>query len=441
MSKNLIVTFTHTNYCLHSSGTEKFVREYSKLIQENNYSNLVFFPIDKRKNRNTIYTCVVFNDRFVGIYRYKDIELIIITFAKKNKMRLHSFCIQHLKNQNLELLNGIISKFSVPVNIVIHDYYSLCLNFRMVDTNNVFCGCTKPTSDKCCNCEMMERGISHYKAIANFYRGIDKFINKIIVPSHYVNCVFSNAFPFLKKHVYVRPHLNFEGVHKKESIKRGDVIRIAYVGAQIADKGFDEWKKIVNSLRSSESPRFEFYYFGFGKEQVQSVSNIYIAGARNEKTMDKFLKDYKIDCGVFWSHCPETYSYVYYEMSLAGVYVLTNDISGNVTDQVRVNKNGKVFTVINNCIDWLMDETMCVTEINNYRNQPAFSPIKSSVNKELCLHNSKGYDFADQRIFRKIKKCQLVTQLYILKHFFNNKGETKMKYFMKGHRDSYENIG
>ena len=66
MANELIVTFTHTNYCLHSAGTEKFAREYSELLQGEGYTNLAFFAIEPRLGNTPKYTGVILDDFFMG---------------------------------------------------------------------------------------------------------------------------------------------------------------------------------------------------------------------------------------------------------------------------------------------------------------------------------------------------------------------------------------
>ena len=56
--------------------------------------------------------------------------------------------------------------------------------------------------------------------------------------------------------------------------------------------------------------------------------------------MLKALRENKIQVAILWSICPETFSFTYYECFAAGVFVITNQNSGNIEAMVRENKNG-----------------------------------------------------------------------------------------------------
>ena len=76
-----------------------------------------------------------------------------------------------------------------------------------------------------------------------------------------------------------------------------------------------------------------------------------------------------IDISFLWSIWPETYSYTYYESFAAGSFVITNNLSGNIADQVRNNKNGIVLEDYSELIDLLSNEDYLsyLVENNKYR--------------------------------------------------------------------------
>ena len=386
----------------------------------------MFFPIDPRRAKQPNYCGVIYDDRFIGIYRYGGMSTLIKKVMAQNNLLLDSVCMQHLKNHNLHRLKSIIEEFQVPVNVIIHDYYSLCTNFRMVDSQEVPCGDTRPSEEKCAHCHVRQRGIPHFKAIYEFYQSILKYLHKVLVPSEYVRRSMEKAFPFLEPFIYTRPHLVLHGEDRRDLLQADGKIRIAYVGAQIRDKGYGEWKKLVDALSKTE--RYEFYYFGFGTDSMENVTAVYVAGASDQRTMDDYLKAYQIDCALSWSHCPETYSYVYYEMSVAGVYVLTNQDSGNITHQVKVNGNGHVFDSFEACMDQLTQPDQMIKWINEYRQNCTFVPGGYEANTELCIsqdHAGRSLSVPGGEKYN-VYRSTMVTFLYLMKHKFSNKGETKL---------------
>lgn len=419
MANELIVTFTHTNYCLHSAGTEKFAREYSELLQGEGYTNLAFFAIEPRLGNTPKYTGVILDDFFMGIYNYARIGDIILYVADKRKLKINSFCIQHLKNHDVDMINRLIRKLGIKVNIFIHDFFSLCINHRMIDSNGETCGHTPPDDKKCADCKFRKEGKKHYELMSVFFKSIYDDIHRIMVPSEFVFEIMKKNYPFLEDRLYVRPHLKFKGSRELNPVKHKK-LHIAYIGAQIKDKGFSEWEKLSSCVRNCQ-----LFYFGFGDIKTEGVQNIYVSGTSNGKRMEDFLREKEIDCALLWSHCGETYSYVYYEMATAGVFVMTNTTGGNITQEVKNKKNGKIFDSIEDCIDWINSGETAVCEINEYRANPLFAPLAYMVNDELCLPDDGIEIQYNDNV--KIKKKKIISSLYTLKHRLSDKGEIKLK--------------
>lgn len=414
--KQLVITFTHTNYCLTSYGTEKFVREYSTLLQNNGYSHLVFFPLAQRGRSR--YVGTIFQDKLIGIYPYYQMEDIILSFAWEHHTLPFSINIQHLKGHDIEYIGKLIAKFKLQVEVFIHDYYFICCNSRLIDSSGEHCGYNTPSAIKCKRCQLIKKAISHSTQMDTFYSSIDAFIERVIVPSEYVKNVFIKKYEYLANKLYVRPHLILSGVRNRTSLH--DRVKIAFVGAQIPDKGYDEWKQLVSALPNE---RFEFYYFGFGEEVINNVTNIKVVDANNNKKMQEWLIEQEIDCALFWSHCAETYSYVYYELSVSGIYILTNECSGNVTDEVFKNQNGVIFTSFDECLEYLETNGSIENDINNYRNNGMFRPDSAVPNDTIML--SKHYEKNEVISSRgkKVKKAYVISMMYIMKHLLLNKGE------------------
>lgn len=266
-------------------------------------------------------------------------------------------------------------------------------------------------------CNYIEGAITHNRRISAFLEKINPFLEKIVVPSDFVKKVISSEFLFLSNKICVRPHLILDGVRNRSKVNKP--IRIAFAGAQIRDKGYEEWKMLVDQLPRD---KYEFYYLGFGKDCIDGVTNISVVGANGGKKMQDWLIEKEIDCAFFWSHCAETYSYVYYELSVAGVYILTNRTSGNVTEAVEANKNGIVFFDIDECIRYLTDAENVERDIAYYRKTGDFRPLSAEPNSEVMVTRRINSNVSLPK-GNKCKKNMFMSALYVLKHIIFSKGE------------------
>lgn len=418
--EKLIVVFTHTNYMLISGGTEKFVREYSELIRNQGAADLAIFPLAHRGKHSSYYVGILYKGSFLGIYNADEIERVISWHIKKYQLVLSCIVIQHLKNSNLNVVCRVVEHFNVPTYLFIHDFYSICCNTRLIDDNGNHCGYATPNSDKCETCSLKEQALEHFKTICAFYEKIDVYISKIFVPSTFVRDKIAAIYSQWINRIEVRPHIILSEIRTMNPCQ--GKIKLAYVGAQIKDKGYDKWTLLVKQLSDRCPDGYEFFYFGYGTDTLPEVKNIYVAESTGQK-MEALLKQYDIDAALFWSKCGETYSYVYYEMSLAGVFVITNSESGNVAYEVSKNKNGIAFTDYEEALKWFSNTKEVKKQINDYRKNGSYRPMYKHNNEEIYLPDASKTEHCCEC---KNKRNNILTFLYYAKHIAFHKGERKI---------------
>lgn len=354
----LVVSFSHVNYLVHSSGTEKFTARLSKTMKGQGIHHVNFFSF---YHKRLILCGVNYDDKFMGVFLFKDAVRIIEKIIETNNLCLSTIHIQHLMNYNVETVKEIVMHFDVPVVYFVHDFYSICNNYRLIDTNGFFCGKGKPCVQKCSNCENAQHGYEHHQKIEGFLHCINNRIYSVICPSVYVQDVFTSSYGWLKSKTIVRPHINILVRNPKNRDISDRKIKVGFAGGQMPSKGFEKWEEIVSKL---DANNYEFFYFGTGKKVNDRVKNVYVSiSEQGENAMMIAVQDSKIDISFQWPLCPETYSYVYYEMSSCGAYIITNSTSGNIADQVLLNKNGKVFDRLEDCLEWFDNITNVRDEI------------------------------------------------------------------------------
>lgn len=415
MNNDMIVSFSHSNYMINSYGTEKFIRELSTTLRDEGYHHLNFFSFYHQYGK--IAVGVNYDDQFRGIYDYNDIFDIIDWYEKKENISLRAIHVQHLLNHKIDYIEDIIHQYNVPVYLFVHDFFVVCNNYKMIDSNNHFCGISKPDYDKCRHCKNKDNGINHYQKMKSFIKSIDANLVSIVTPSKFVAEGIENLFEEQKDKVVVRPHLCNEGHWTRPLIS--NKVKIAYAGLQVSDKGYDTWKKLVECLGNIKE--YEFYYFGTGNDRIEGVKNIYVSVAeQGEDAMEKALKNELIDVALMWTMCPETYSFVYYEMSVCGIYILSNVNSGNICREIKNNKNGKVFNSLEECINMLEDFEAIKACLNRYRATPtSFCPkfVKKNTSLgELIPTIKVEKNFMSERIKRPNRKV-IKTMAYLMKHY------------------------
>lgn len=410
--RQLVVSFTHTNYTIKNGGTEKFVTELSDILSSNSFCHLSFFPFMKRKTiAGKPIVGANFNDQFVGVYFAKDIPDIIRYYLNKYDLLLNCFHIHHLKRHSISDVLSAILSFEADIVIFIHDFYFVCCSEHFIDSNGSYCGSDRATKEKCCKCAFFHDEQIHQKMMDDFVENLRDRIKAIICPSEYVRMVIKKAFPELSDMLCTRPHLVFSGNKTVDLIHQ---VNIAFLGRKRKQKGYDKWEEIIKHIE--EETAYKFKYLGVDVENDTKVENIYVSTTlQGMDAMKEAINQEKINCAFLWPQCPETYSYVYYELLMSGVFIITNSISGNIKDEVIGRQNGMIFSSIDECIKWLKDAERVKSEINKYRSKAIIPEVYST---NIDISKIVGQSNITDRIINKGRNAllPLSTLLYRIKY-------------------------
>ncbi len=413
MAENqLIVSFTHTNYLIKNGGTEKCVSELSGTLRNDGFCHLSFYPFMKRKTvAGKPIVGVNYNDKFVGVVWTENIPKTIQYYLKKYNLSLNSFHIHHLKRHNVPEVLSAIRAFTADVYLFVHDFRFICVSEHFIDSKGRFCGDSNPDKVKCSDCAYYQDEINHQKMMVNFIETLQNRIKGVICPSEYVKNVMKRTYPELEQKIYVRPHLSFDGERTLEPV---DHIRMAFPGRKRDQKGYDKWTELLNCIQKTAP--YEYYYLGIDIEDDKHVHNIFVSTTtQGPDAMKNAIAENGINCAFVWPQCPETYSYVYYELLMSGVFIITNSISGNIRDEVISKGNGHVFETLEDCIDWLNDGDSVTKEIFNYRNNTVI-PKSYSTNKDIGMLISPNAVADGTNIKAQKSLLPLSTLLYKIKY-------------------------
>lgn len=395
MGEKCILYVSSTNYKLVSAGTEKFMGGVIDSFKEKCIHSLHFFPLVNINNKlkkigiERNYVGVNYDGKFLGTYLVEDMLSAVEYIAGKHKLIYDRVIVNQLHSWNLKILTKLFDSLELPIILVVHDYMMVCPYMMRRDSSALRCGgaIDRPSIEHCGNCKYTELGREHFEVINNFLIDNREQIFRVIFPSYSVKTNWLKVFPYLIEKCVVRPHLQYEILEEEK--KWNHKIRIGYLGYISDIKGYSEWKQLMERL---DKEKFEFYYFGGAIEQAENdgAKGILVDFNRPELPgMVEQLRRNKIDIAFLWSNCQETYSYTYYEAFEAGCWVVTSLYSGNIADQVLKNGNGKVFSNLNDCIEFLMNlqgktGTARIINVKTNSSLIEFAPEKLIISNNLC---------------------------------------------------------
>ena len=413
----LIVTFLHANYLKETAGTEQFVSMLSKCMQDQGFDHLVFFPVvSASKKRGVHLSGMIYNDAFQGIIQSRSIKDAVYAYLEQYGLKLNAFHVQHLKHCSLKDIQNTIKRYEAEVFVFLHDYYSICISHNLLDHEGHYCGAGKVSEEKCRNCKYHDKALEHSRRMEAFYEEITPRVRSVIAPSESVKRMYLQSFPQLNQLIVIRPHLRLSGKKKMSSLE--GKLRVAFPGRQSEKKGYGEWLKLLNTIMPETGNACEFYYLGMDHGKTESVTNRYVSTAhQGREAMRECMEKNNISCAFLFPQCPETYSYVFYDLLVSGAFVLTNEISGNIRDEVEKYKNGIIFSDVRECAEWLSDTENVRNTINRFREHGNSIPDVYETNDDLSAIVAVKTANTGQHEYGEIKRERMLTALYILRYY------------------------
>ena len=340
-------------------GVNKVIAEHQKKINNLGFRYIYICPAGKNifdekrmgRENDKIYSLLCDGKiKCIG-----NIEEIYKWFCKRNYY-CYAFYVHHSLRWSLSDLEFILNIYFAPVYWYLHDYYTVCPSYNLLNRENRYCGF--PTK-KCDGC-FFEHSPNDITVRNKSYNILFKKIRKrlvIISPSEITKEIYIAAFPAFEKNVEVVPHWDFCG--EVEEMKRisTNKINIAFIGTMQSNKGSNEWEELIRVI---DRKHYNLFHLGKRYSIQENVKNISVLPGE----MVLKLIENKIDIVFLWSTWPETFSYTYFEAYSAGCYILTSSDSGNIAFMVKKNGNGEVFKTISECITFL-NSRECITFLNS----------------------------------------------------------------------------
>lgn len=328
----------HALWCVN--GARKFIDAQNDILHREGICTAEIAPIPnyfEKGNMRLPYMIVSFNKG--GVSRCSLSEFVK-EHTTVQSVIIHSLYYKH------EILEILLESITIQKNILyyLHDFYCICNN-RFFFYQQKFC-LDKENQLRCKGCDNEEYHMGLYRFHQKLF---DKYNIKLVAPSR--DTALRVGEVYKKNDIITIPHLSYQwSVYPKE---RKKAIKIAYLGGMAWNKGWNDYQHIF----AMHKDNYQFYCLGRYEKQdcVEGITNIDVTFEEEPGSisMVEALKKYKIDIAYLGAIWPETFSYTYYEASEAGCFVITNELSGNICDQVRRNGNGIVLRSVDDVIKWL----------------------------------------------------------------------------------------
>lgn len=356
--KGICISISHDNYLKSTGGVQKFLSDESKLAQTEQYAYLHFsptFPDIKLapKNLNSLFlvNCTL-NDEFVGTFTITELQTVLVGAVVKFKNILQILVIHSAMGWHMPAILAI-SELKFPKKFFyMHDYFSICQEYKLLRNNIEPCDGPPPESNDCNICVHGDKRVLHLQEFSEFFEKVQPVV---IYPSNCARQVFEAARPGRQLSGAVVPHLLVKKKAKSVKILASDErersLRIAFCGEPVAHKGFYHFEEIVN--RCLTDRKLEFYHLGTTDTNLAGVQFVPVRLKEGKSIMAQTLSEHKIDVVFVGSTWRETFNFVAYEAVQAGAAVISLVSAGNVVDFITQYQCGVVVKNWNDCVSLL----------------------------------------------------------------------------------------
>lgn len=379
--KKYIITFSYGDCSCGVGGTDKMVLTQIHLLNDAEYNVVSLSPNRGKYGGN--YWDVLVNGHFYGVFSTERFKRLIFRW----KCDIYTIIVHHLKGIKIDLLEKIIDYVNVPILFYLHDYYTICPNGGLVRENGEYCGTGFPNADKCKNCSLFNDVIRKLEIYKKFF---EKYKERItyVIPSDAAKEIWVKHYPEYKDNLKVIYHQKLYGeyLENREIIEDNEPLKIAFIGYQKNLKGWIQFKEAA--IKAIEDDRnIKFYQFGWGDEKIDGIEQVIVDFKKNINAMIDALRSNKIHIAILWSIWPETYAYTYYEAYSANCFIITNNRSGNIFNQVELRNNG---IVVDDLKSFLNNEQELRGMLNKYRKTKNKIPLSLEENKDFLSLIPKG---------------------------------------------------
>ena len=381
--KENIVSISHSYFKFGIGGTEKLINDQYNILRREGYGYIHIYPIDKNATIEDNVSPEIraklvgldINTQKIGFFTPQFIEEFLKNLGHFGR-KIQEYHIHHLLFFQLDDILRIVEAQRTPVRFYLHDYYTVCRDFNMLRNGKQFCGYGRPGEEKCAGCTNYEKSKEFIREMRHFLERIaDRTI--FVAPSEAAKKVWGSAYPEYENRIEVLEHLKLEGSYTGNKDKRcfeERKIRVAYVGYQSVNKGWLEWERLCKTLEEKEKD-YEFFHFGASEDQYEFITKVPVSfQAEGPNAMIDKLRAYHIDIAYLWSVWPETYSFTYFESFAANAYIVTTNLSGNIAVQTEKNKNGRIFSCIDELINYMDDYNRVKADLEAFKSSNVCGP-------------------------------------------------------------------
>lgn len=286
--------------------------------------------------------------------------------------------VQHVIHLSGSVLRTA-AQLGYPVVLSLHDFFFACARIHLVDNHSRLCP-GPDRGERCVACLHMETTADEARRRFQYFEGLLRIPQRVIVPSRFLADRMSDLFPFLEPRLQVLAPGTVPVQYKRRDDREGGRLRVLYIGALAAHKGphlliqaahglpADSFAVSLYGERAADWPAYADRL-----EADAADLSVRFCGTYAHDKLSTILAQY--DVLVVPSLCEETFSLVTREALQAGLPVIAAR-RGALPAVIRDGVNGLLFEAENvddlrRCLERLRTDTRLREQLT-----PASTPMR-----------------------------------------------------------------
>lgn len=217
-------------------------------------------------------------------------------------------------------IRQLVEKHSAVLEIPIHDYFSLCPSYTLLNAKDTFCNLPVEVDTVCKKCLSEHADIDiqadfDLKEWRIAWQKIFDCADNIIFFSKASLDLVQKVFVFDDSKIRVQPHEPLGEWGAKYEIPQNSPMTIAVIGTIATHKGAKIISDMLPLLAEDEKVVVIGEYYG----KISSNEKMCVHGRYQRAELPQLLAHYNVSIGLVPSICPETFNYVTQECMLLGL--------------------------------------------------------------------------------------------------------------------------
>lgn len=368
-------------------GADDFIKD--KFDQESKLFFLSYDSFDKKYILEFSYRNIYKS------YSINNIALLknVVCYFRIKDIYINQFVSFPDVEESVRNITNLIKECDLNSTFFVHDYFSVCPSFNLLDSKLSFCGV--PSDENTCN-----KCLKNNQFVTTGRESFDSYkvdvntrdwratwnsllnISNIVCFSKSSEEIIKKAFPNIEDNqIKVTPH-SVSWFSRSDYVQppRREKVKIAVVGHLTIHKGINQIRKLCSFIDQHRLP-IEVVVFGDIIDEFPTLNlKIKSLGEYRKEELPILLKKESIDIAFVPSICPETFSYTTEEMITLGIPVMVYNL-GAPAERVKNYEKGFVINTFD------MESTIEAIEKLSMKKFEFSSSSKSTMAKIHCVVN------------------------------------------------------